>query len=265
MLSAPTRTPPALSSRETSVASRLRRRPLAVDLRAGPGRQPLDVEEVLDGERRAGQWPKPFAACASRVDRLGPGKRARRRDVGKRAERAVPRFDALKRRLGHFAGAGRAAPQLQRRSPQPNRPRAEDSRPEHRRRLQAIVELLGEQQFRLLRRDPHLQDAPRRAIPAVSASPSSGAIASTRASGSNGGGVTRPHVKEAGGGVQPSGTLAISVPPYSVRWWCGRRRRPRSDRRPCPRRSRRRGRTIRGFRRDPRTPAAPRRRDCAAP
>ena len=96
--------------------------------------------------------------------------------------------------------------------------------------------------------------------------PSSGAIASTSVSGSKG---ARRHevacLNDSSGAVQPTTALDISVPPYSVRLWCGRRPRRRSDRRPCPRRSRRPDRTIQGFHRDPRKPAARPRRDCAAP
>ena len=119
------------------------RRPLAVDLRAGACRQTLDVEQILDGERRAGEWPKAFAASARGVDRLGLRERARRSHIGERAERAVARFDARERRFGYFAGARRAAPDGGRDRLAPSRQAARESRLEHRRRLFAIVERRG--------------------------------------------------------------------------------------------------------------------------
>ena len=80
------------------------RRPLAVDLRAGAGRQARDIEEVLDGERRAGQRAQAFAASARGVDRLGLRERARRSHIGERAERTIARFDARERRFALLRG-----------------------------------------------------------------------------------------------------------------------------------------------------------------
>ena len=57
----------------------LGRRAVAVDLRAGAGRQALDVEQVLDRERHAGERPERLAVLARRIDRVGAGERARSR------------------------------------------------------------------------------------------------------------------------------------------------------------------------------------------
>ena len=93
---------PALSSRATSVASCSAGGAVAIDLRAGAGRQALDVEQVLDREGRAGERAERLAARPRRVDRVGLGERARRRHVGEGAERGVARLDARER--------GRASP-----------------------------------------------------------------------------------------------------------------------------------------------------------
>ena len=88
---------PAASRRATSVASASAGGAVAIDLRAGARRQARDVEQVLDGEWRAGERAERLAARPRRVDRVGPGERARRRHVGEGAERSVARLDAPER------------------------------------------------------------------------------------------------------------------------------------------------------------------------
>ena len=46
----------------------LRRRQVAVDLRAGAGRKPLHVEQVLDRERHAGERPERLAGGDGGID-----------------------------------------------------------------------------------------------------------------------------------------------------------------------------------------------------
>src|ERR1700677_2530272 len=89
---------------------RLGRRAIAGDLGAGSRPQYFDVEQVLDRKGWAGKWPETLSACAGRVDRVSLGERARRGQVGKRAERAISSFDAIERRLGDLAGAHIARP-----------------------------------------------------------------------------------------------------------------------------------------------------------
>ena len=71
MLSAPTRTAPAASSRSISVASRADGSVVAVDLRARERRKTRDVEQILDRERHAGERPERFALAASLIQRAG--------------------------------------------------------------------------------------------------------------------------------------------------------------------------------------------------
>ena len=53
-----------------------RRWAVAIDLGARARRQPFDVEQVLDGERRAGKRPEALSARAGGVDGVGFGQRA---------------------------------------------------------------------------------------------------------------------------------------------------------------------------------------------
>ncbi len=85
-----------------------RRRPVAIDLRAGAGRQPCHVIKILDRERRARQRAQACAAGARRVDPLGLGEGPRRGHVSKGAEGAIARVDAGERLLGQLLSARRA-------------------------------------------------------------------------------------------------------------------------------------------------------------
>ena len=88
---------------------RFRRRTVAIDLGAGARRQALDVEQVLDRERRARERPEVLSARTRRIDGVGFGERTLSCHVGERAERAVARFDALQGRLRDLACADRPA------------------------------------------------------------------------------------------------------------------------------------------------------------
>ena len=57
MLSAPTSTAPAASSRSISVESRFAGGLVAIDLRAGKGRKPIDIEQIFDREWDARERP----------------------------------------------------------------------------------------------------------------------------------------------------------------------------------------------------------------
>ena len=65
-------------------------------------RQALHVEQVLDGERRAGERAEALAAGARGVDLGGLLERPLGGDVGERAERRVARLDASERGFGDF-------------------------------------------------------------------------------------------------------------------------------------------------------------------
>ena len=83
---------------------------VAIDLRSRSRRQAVDVEQVLDRERRARERAERFAPRApAGVDRGGLGERALGGDVGEGAELGVERLDALERRLDDFARARLAA------------------------------------------------------------------------------------------------------------------------------------------------------------
>ena len=75
------------------------RRIVAVDLRAGPGRDARKVEQVLDREGHAGERAGVMASGSGGIDRIGFRQGASGRDVGKGPERAVPRRNAGERRL----------------------------------------------------------------------------------------------------------------------------------------------------------------------
>ena len=153
MLSAPTSTAPAASSRRTSTASRARRRRVALDLRAGERRQAGDVEQVLHRERHAGQ--RQLRSLRVAVERVGALQRALGEQRRERVDLRVGRLDAIEARL-HGVGrmqrclahalrdrSGVAAPQTVLRSCV----RARCDRREHARRLvgrrqrQAVDEL----------------------------------------------------------------------------------------------------------------------------
>jgi hypothetical protein len=93
MLSAPTSTPPAASSRSIRVASRV----------AG-ARSRL----VLDRERHAGERAERLAPGTGRVDRARPGAGALGNHRREGIERAVARGDASERRLDDLGGRGAA-------------------------------------------------------------------------------------------------------------------------------------------------------------
>ena len=81
------------------------RRAIAIDLGAGARRQAFDVEQVLDRERRPREWPQALPARPGRVDRVGLGERADRRDVSEGAKRCVLGFDAAEGFLCDLARA----------------------------------------------------------------------------------------------------------------------------------------------------------------
>ena len=100
MLSAPTSTAPAASSRSISVASRAAGGVVAVDLRAGKRRKPCDVEQVLHRERHAGERPERLAVARAPHRALAPwrarvsghgGERVEHRIALARCGRAPPR------------------------------------------------------------------------------------------------------------------------------------------------------------------------------
>ena len=101
MLSAPTSTAPAASSRAISVASALAGGRSRLILEPASVGRPGDVEQVLDGERHAGQRPERLALRARRIDRARLGERALARDGGEGVEHAVALGDARERRLDH--------------------------------------------------------------------------------------------------------------------------------------------------------------------
>jgi hypothetical protein len=106
MLSVPTRIAPAAFIRRTSVASVRGRRTIAVDSRPGPGREPLDVEEVLHREGHTGQRPDGLALRPGGVHGRRLAQRASGRDLGEGVDPSIFPADAGKRRLGHGNGAG---------------------------------------------------------------------------------------------------------------------------------------------------------------
>ena len=77
----------------------LRRRQLAVDLRAGAGRQAGDVEQVLHRERHAGKRPERSAPGVFRIEHRRALARPRRGDVGEGIEQRIVLLDARQRRL----------------------------------------------------------------------------------------------------------------------------------------------------------------------
>ena len=87
---------------------RLGRRVVAVDLGAGSGRQPFDIEQVLHSEGRASKRAQVLSAHAGRIDGVSLGERALRGHLGEGAERAVSGFDAVEGLLRDLAGAHRA-------------------------------------------------------------------------------------------------------------------------------------------------------------
>ena len=110
MLSAPTRIAPAASRRAIIVASFFGRRAVTVDLGARARRQPIDVEKVLDRERRASERSEARPARPGGVYSVGFGKRARCRHIGEGAERAVAGLDAAEGFLRNLARASGAGP-----------------------------------------------------------------------------------------------------------------------------------------------------------
>ena len=78
------------------------RRIVAVDLRAGPRRHALDVEEVLDRVGHAGQRQR-LAGGDGRIDRVGLGQGAVEGRVGEGAELRVGRLDLGDGRFGDGA------------------------------------------------------------------------------------------------------------------------------------------------------------------
>ena len=105
MLSAPTSTAPAASIRSISVASRAAGGKIAVDLRAGAGRKPFDVEQVLHREGHAGQ----------RADGLAGGDAASIARALARARSAVTSVKELRIRSCCLMRASAASVDLQRR------------------------------------------------------------------------------------------------------------------------------------------------------
>src|ERR1700688_351654 len=83
---------------------------VAIDLVAGARRQPIDVEQVLDRERRASERPEARPARPGSVYSVGFGKRTRCRHIGEGAERAVAGLDAAEGFLRNLARASGAGP-----------------------------------------------------------------------------------------------------------------------------------------------------------
>ena len=85
------------------------RRAVPVDLGARARREPIDVEKVLDRERRASERSEARPARPGGVYSVGFGKRACRRHIGEGAEHAVAGLDTaegLLRNLARAYGAG---------------------------------------------------------------------------------------------------------------------------------------------------------------
>ena len=156
MLSAPTRTPPAVSRRAITVASTLdggRSRLILEPARVG---SPAISNRFLTANGAPASGPRFVSARPSRVDRVSFGERALRGHVSKRAERAISSFDAIERLLGDLAGAHRARPdrcgdRLSRSVKERSSSCCED-----RRRLLPIVERDRKKLLGLLRRDPQM-------------------------------------------------------------------------------------------------------------
>jgi hypothetical protein len=86
-----------------------RRRQIAVDFRAGAGRQAGNVDEVLHRERYAGKRPERLATRAARIERLGALASAFRGDVSEGIDLGIDNSDPRERRVdngarGDFAG-----------------------------------------------------------------------------------------------------------------------------------------------------------------
>jgi hypothetical protein len=86
----------------------LGRRALAVDLGAGQRWETRHVEQVLDGERHAGERPRRLPSRYGVIHRPGLGQRALLGDRGERVEDRIARGDAPQRRLDHGCGFGPA-------------------------------------------------------------------------------------------------------------------------------------------------------------
>ena len=80
------------------------RRTVAVDLGACTGRQPLDIEQVLHGERHASERADRFAGRDRRVDLSRLGACALGRDIGEGVQHAIARSDPRQRGLSRLLG-----------------------------------------------------------------------------------------------------------------------------------------------------------------
>ncbi len=169
----------------------LGRRQVAIDLGAGARRQALDVEQVLDRERRAGERPQLLARAPARASIAAAFASARSADhVGEGAVSVVARLDAPQRRARHLDGARPAVPDRGGDRRAPIR-RAAASWPEHRGGLVLVADRARQKKRGLLGGDLRGGESVAARDSGVSAIFSSGAIASTSASGSNGVSVMR--------------------------------------------------------------------------
>ncbi len=73
---------------------------IAIDLRAGAGRKPLHIEQILDGERHAGKRPGIFSGRNGGIDGARLGARAIRGHVGECIQDRIVFCDSRQRCFG---------------------------------------------------------------------------------------------------------------------------------------------------------------------